>query len=107
LFSKSILTISAKNNYGIDNLKNALLENREAMNHGSYSTLVTNVRHYEALKDAMSALERANGGMQQSLPTDLLAQDIREAIFHIGEIVGEINTEEILGNIFSKFCIGK
>jgi tRNA modification GTPase len=55
----------------------------------------------------MSALERANGGMQQSLPTDLLAQDIREAIFHIGEIVGEINTEEILGNIFSKFCIGK
>ncbi|MDD4727980.1 MAG: hypothetical protein PHN55_04415, partial [Dysgonamonadaceae bacterium] len=41
------------------------------------------------------------------LPTDLLAQDIREAIFHIGEIVGEINTEEILGNIFSKFCIGK
>ena len=70
-------------------------------------TIVTNIRHYQSLKDTREALTRVKDGLAEQLPTDLLTQDIREAIFYIGEIVGEINTEEILGNIFGKFCIGK
>ena len=68
---------------------------------------MTNIRNYQSLKDTREALTRVKDGLAEQLPTDLLTQDIREAIFYIGEIVGEINTEEILGNIFGKFCIGK
>lgn len=102
-----IIPISAKTLEGIDNLRGALLECRIDTADDSYSTLVTNIRHFEALKDAKTALIRVSEGLDNEIPTDLLAQDIREALFHIGEITGEINTEEILGNIFSKFCIGK
>lgn len=102
-----ILPLSAKEQIGIENLKRALLKCRYADMSSSYPTLVTNVRHFEALKETKEALLRASAGMDSSLPTDLLSQDIREALFHIGEIVGEISTDEILGNIFGKFCIGK
>jgi tRNA modification GTPase len=57
--------------------------------------------------DAQVALYRVEDGLAGGIPTDLVAQDIREAIYHLGSIVGEINTEEVLGNIFSRFCIGK
>lgn len=107
LDTATILPISAKANQGIETLRDDLLKNKEGFNDGSYSTLVSNVRHYEALKDSLIALNRVSEGLDDEIPTDLLAQDIREALFHLGEIVGEINTEEILGNIFSKFCIGK
>ena len=107
LDTATILPISAKANQGIETLRDDLLKNKECFNDGSYSTLVSNVRHYEALKDSLIALNRVSEGLDDEIPTDLLAQDIREALFHLGEIVGEINTEEILGNIFSKFCIGK
>ena len=107
LDTATILPISAKANQGIETLRDDLLKNKESINDGSYSTLVSNVRHYEALKDSLIALNRVSEGLDDEIPTDLLAQDIREALFHLGEIVGEINTEEILGNIFSKFCIGK
>lgn len=103
----AVVPISAKALNGIENLKTALLECRIDTADDSYSTLVTNIRHFEALKEAKTALLRVSEGLDNTIPTDLLAQDIREALFHIGEIVGEINTEEILGNIFSKFCIGK
>ena len=73
----------------------------------SNATLVTNARHYQALMDAQIALYRVEDGLAAGTPTDLVAQDIREALYHLGSIVGEINTEEILGNIFSRFCIGK
>ncbi|MDP3451549.1 MAG: tRNA uridine-5-carboxymethylaminomethyl(34) synthesis GTPase MnmE [Bacteroidales bacterium] len=101
------LPISAKALIGLDKLKMSLLVCREYSCESISSSLVTNVRHYEALKDARLALNRAESALTDKVPTDLLSQDIREALFHIGEIVGEINTEEILGNIFSRFCIGK
>ncbi len=107
LKTEAIIPISAKEHIGLEMIKETLLKHRNIEISHSYSTLVTNVRHYEALKDAKNSLERVKSGISSSLPTDLLAQEIREALYHIGEIVGEINTEEILGNIFSKFCIGK
>ena len=101
------IAISAKALIGIDALNQALLECRLDKTESSYTTLVTNVRHYEALKDARASLYRVTEGINEQIPTDLISQDIRETLYHLGEIVGEINTEEILGNIFSKFCIGK
>lgn len=70
-------------------------------------TIVSNSRHYEALVRASDSLERARTGLGENLSADLLAQDIRETLHHLGTITGEITTDEILGNIFSKFCIGK
>jgi tRNA modification GTPase len=73
----------------------------------SDTTLVTNQRHAQALSDARTSLLRVREGLAAGLPTDLAAQDIREAIYHLGSIVGEISTDEVLGNIFANFCIGK
>ncbi len=103
----SIIPASAKARIGLDLLKALLIDSQKSVSTDTNATLVTNVRHYQALQEAYEALVRVTEGIEASLPTDLLTQDIREALFHIGEIVGEINTEEILGNIFSKFCIGK
>lgn len=102
-----ILEISAKQKIGIDDLKILITELPQFKTFNSSSTLITNYRHLEALKASNSALERARIALNGSLPSDLVSQDIRESIFHLSEITGEINTEEILGNIFSKFCIGK
>ena len=103
----AILPISAKLNIGLDKLKTILVNSQEDIASNSSEILVNNIRHFEALKLALEALERVRDGMEEKLPTDLLTQDIREAIFHLGEIVGEITTDEILDSIFSKFCIGK
>lgn len=103
----SILPFSAKHLVGLDELKKLLIMNQTSVSISSNATLVTNLRHFQALKEVQTALMRVVAGIDSALPTDLLTQDIREALFHIGEIVGEINSEEILGNIFSKFCIGK
>ena len=69
--------------------------------------LVSNVRHYEALVRSHKALKHVDSSIQKGTPTDLIAADIRQALYHLGEITGEITSEEILGNIFGKFCIGK
>jgi tRNA modification GTPase len=103
----SLLPVSAKRMTHLNELKDILSKAQKSVSIGTDTTLVTNIRHYQALSDTRDALLRVNEGLEQSVPTDLLTQDIREALFHIGEIVGEINTEELLGNIFSKFCIGK
>ena len=73
----------------------------------SDAVLVTNVRHYEALTHASEALLRVKEGLQINTPTDLVSQDLREAIHYLGTITGEITTDEVLGSIFSRFCIGK
>ena len=70
-------------------------------------TYVTNLRHYQALKDAQSSVERVFAGIDSNLPTDLLAQDLREATDSLGSIIGEISSQDVLSNIFSHFCIGK
>lgn len=103
----SILPISAKEKKNLEPLENLLIETQKDINRDSNATLVTNVRHYQALIDAQAALYRAEDALKERVPSDLVAQDIREAMHYLGSIVGEINTEEVLGNIFGRFCIGK
>ncbi len=103
-----MIPISAKTGSGLPELTEALAEIGRRITGDTDETLVTNIRHYEALVRAATALGRVRDGLKvATLPPDLIAQDLREALYHLGEIVGEISTEEVLGNIFRKFCIGK
>jgi tRNA modification GTPase len=70
-------------------------------------TVVTNLRHFESLTKSRNALEEVLTGLDRNMSGDFLAMDIRTALYHLGEITGEITTEDLLGDIFSKFCIGK
>ena len=162
-FTNRILPISAKTGWGLDELRKTLAELGRKITGDGDETLVTNIRHYEALAKASTALARVRSGLgggiggglsdelggglsdgvgdvigsdgdgvglsdglggglggvlsdglsdglhygSQPLPPDLVAQDLREALYHLGEIVGEISTDEVLGSIFSHFCIGK
>lgn len=101
------LGISARQGDGIEALCEALRStvDTEGLYHGD--AVVSNSRHYEALTAARESLGRALAGMDEGLPADLLSEEIRPVIRHLGEITGQITTDEILGNIFSKFCIGK
>ena len=103
----AIIPISAKTGAGIHELSAHLATSQRNLLADSDTTLVTNQRHVQALTDARTSLLRVREGLTSALPTDLAAQDIREAIYHIGSIVGEISTDEVLGNIFRNFCIGK
>jgi tRNA modification GTPase len=101
------LGISARQGDEIEALCEALRStvDTEGLYHGD--AVVSNSRHYEALTAARKSLGRALAGMDEGLPADLLSEEIRPVIRHLGEITGQITTDEILGNIFSKFCIGK
>jgi tRNA modification GTPase len=99
--------ISAKENTGLDELRTLLGEVIETDKLNSGDIIITNLRHYEALLRVSDSLGRVLAGLDASLPEDLLAIDIRQAIYYLGEITGEITTDEILGNIFKNFCIGK
>lgn len=106
--SCKVIPISAKTGKGLSTLTKTLGAIGSEITGSTDETLVTNVRHYEALVRAAGALERVRDGLMAStLPPDLIAQDLREALYHLGEIVGEISTDETLGNIFQHFCIGK
>ena len=102
-----IIPISAKNGTGLEILRAHLASTQRDLMADSDTTLVTNQRHAQALSDARTSLLRVRDGLAAGIPTDLAAQDIREAIYHLGSIVGEISTDEVLGNIFRNFCIGK
>ena len=102
-----ILALSAKTGAGINELRALLASTQRDLLADSDTTLVTNQRHVQALTDARTSLLRVRDGLASDLPTDLASQDIREAIYHLGSIVGEISTDEVLGNIFRNFCIGK
>ena len=102
-----IIPISAKTGSGIDNLRTILAASQRDLLADSDTTLVTNQRHVQALTEARTSLLRVQDGLTLGLPTDLASQDIREAIYHLGSIVGEISADEVLGNIFKNFCIGK
>ena len=103
-----MIPISAKTGSGLPELTEALAEIGRRITGDTDETLVTNIRHYEALSRAATALGRVRDGLKvATLPPDLIAQDLREALYHLGEIVGEISTDEVLGSIFRKFCIGK
>ncbi|MBI3135507.1 MAG: tRNA uridine-5-carboxymethylaminomethyl(34) synthesis GTPase MnmE [Bacteroidetes bacterium] len=99
--------ISAKNRHNLDELKKQLLSAVQDFSFAQDQLIVTNVRHYEILKKCEASLQRVEEGMQNQIPGDLLAMDIRETLYHLGEITGTITNDELLGNIFSKFCIGK
>ncbi len=99
--------LSAQKGEGLEALKNTLLE---FVNIGSLhgnDTIVTNNRHYHALLKALEEIQKVKEGISHELSSDLLAIDIRQALFHLGEITGEVTTDDLLGNIFSNFCIGK
>lgn len=101
--------ISAKNKVNTTELESILLKSAGIPEIGSQDIIITNLRHYEALKKANEAIERVKEGFNHNLATDLLIQDIRECMNYLGEITGEgvISADEVLGNIFGKFCIGK
>ena len=101
------LFISAKNQQNTNRLQEILVQSAAIPSIGDDDVIVTNLRHYEALKKALEAIQRVKEGLELDITHDFLAQDIRECMFYLGEITGQISTDEILGNIFSKFCIGK
>jgi len=104
---ENLLFISAKEKTGLEDLRLTLGEEivKERLNSGD--VIITNIRHYEALLCVSESLERVLAGLDNKLPEDLIAIDIRQAIHYLGEITGEITSDEILGNIFKNFCIGK
>ncbi|GAA4326254.1 tRNA uridine-5-carboxymethylaminomethyl(34) synthesis GTPase MnmE [Pontixanthobacter gangjinensis] len=101
------LLLSAKTNLGVEELKDRLLEfvNTGALRNSD--TIVTNSRHYAALLKALEEINKVEDGLNADLSGDLLAIDIRQALHHFGEITGEITNDDLLGNIFANFCIGK
>ncbi|OFX87189.1 MAG: tRNA uridine-5-carboxymethylaminomethyl(34) synthesis GTPase MnmE [Bacteroidetes bacterium GWF2_33_16] len=101
------LKISAKTGENVEQLISELLSvvNLNALNQNE--VIITNIRHYEALQRASESLQRAIDGLNTGITGDFLAQDIRETLHYLGEITGEITTDEVLGNIFKNFCIGK
>ncbi|MDL2208836.1 tRNA uridine-5-carboxymethylaminomethyl(34) synthesis GTPase MnmE [Parabacteroides sp. OttesenSCG-928-O15] len=101
------LYISAKQQTNTGFLQQELLKAAALPDLNQNDVIVTNIRHYEALTHALEAIRRANEGLHANLPGDLLSQDIRECSHYLGEITGQISTDEILGNIFANFCIGK
>ena len=102
-----IIPISAKTGCGTNILRSVLAASQRDLLADSDTTLVTNQRHVQALTDARTSLLRAQDGLDLNIPTELISQDIRETIYYIGSIVGEISANEVLGNIFKNFCIGK
>ncbi|MBQ9584037.1 MAG: tRNA uridine-5-carboxymethylaminomethyl(34) synthesis GTPase MnmE [Bacteroidales bacterium] len=103
----AILPISAKKKTGLDSIRTLLAHSQQEAGTGTESVLVANLRHYTALKEAYDSLLKATVALDEHRPADLIAQDIREALYSLGTIVGEISTDEVLENIFSRFCIGK
>ena len=101
------IRISAKNNIGIESLRRAIRNTTDTAQLSAGSIVVSNMRHYSALKSASEALVSARDAMRSNIPSDLLSEDIRRIIHHLGEITGEITTTDILQTIFSQFCIGK
>jgi tRNA modification GTPase len=105
--NRQLIAISAKEKTGIDELKNTLLSfvNTGALRNND--TIITNTRHYDSLLKALDEIQKVKFGIQSNLSSDLMAIDIKQALYYFGEITGEVTNDELLGNIFANFCIGK
>jgi len=101
------LYISAKEQIGVEELKEELINSVQLGNLNTDDVMVTNIRHVEALQKTSDSLERVLFGIDNPVTSDFLAMDIRQALYHLGEITGTVSTDDLLDNIFSKFCIGK
>ncbi len=106
-YTQTLLKISAKEGTHLAALKDFLSTYAQKLQHTADATMISNIRHYEALKNALGALEKVGEGLALHLSGDLLSIDLREALYHLGSITGAVSNDEVLGNIFSKFCIGK
>ena len=102
-----VISISAKTGEGLSELEEALLRASVTDHDPDSELIVTNARHYEALTAGAEALDRAITGLQTGVPTDLVAQDVRESLHHLGLVTGAVTTSDILTSIFQNFCIGK
>lgn len=107
ILSYPVLPISAKKHKHIEDLIKQIITSAHLQSIEQNDVVITNMRHYEALSHALENLKRAEKGLNEGLSSDLVALDIRHVLHYLGEVTGEITTDEILGNIFSKFCIGK
>lgn len=106
--SETRIFLSADKKINLDQLTDLLKQIAEEKLKGANNVLVSNARHYEALKNALDAMKRVSDGLEQNITGDFLAMDIRQGLFYLGEITGTIEIDrDILGSIFSKFCIGK
>lgn len=103
----SVIYLSAKTGVGIDELRNVLQSRFDAQSAYRGDVVVSSQRHYEALRESAESLQAALSAFRTGLPTDLLSEDIRQVLYHLGTITGEITSEDVLQNIFSRFCIGK
>ena len=101
------LHISALKNTGIDKLKNKLISFYKSQKSSNNDTIITNVRHYNELKNTLTEINEIIEGLKNNTSSDFLTINIRQALFHLGSITGEVNTDDLLANIFGKFCIGK
>ena len=101
------LYISAKTGFGLDELRKLLSDSQKSATFDSDQTIVTNLRHYQALMKASESLENVKRSLAAGQTPDLLSEDLRQALHHLGTILGEVTTDEVLGNIFEHFCIGK
>ena len=102
-----VIYLSAKTGVGVDELRNALQTRFDAQSAYRGDVVVSSQRHYEALRESAESLQAALSALRTGLPTDLLSEDIRQVLYHLGTITGEITSEDVLQNIFSRFCIGK
>ncbi|MBW8360546.1 MAG: tRNA uridine-5-carboxymethylaminomethyl(34) synthesis GTPase MnmE [Weeksellaceae bacterium] len=106
-FASTLLAISARDKTGIEELKSELISYVEGLKQEENNVIITNQRHYEALNKSLASVRRVREAISQSFHTELLAYELRYALEYLGEISGEFTNDEVLGNIFSKFCIGK
>ena len=101
------LYISAKTGFGLDALRTLLSDSQKTATLDSGQTIVTNLRHYQSLMSAAASLEKVRFSLTTSQTPDLLSEDLRQALHHLSSILGEVTPDEVLGNIFERFCIGK
>ncbi len=106
-FEADKIFISARLKTNFNDLENALINASQIPEINPGDVVVSNIRHYEALQNALQSIRRVTEGLKDGISNDFLSQDIRECMHFLGEITGQISNDEVLGNIFGKFCIGK